>query len=60
MRRFLDRLYLVSGWLAAISMVLMTVLVVVQIVARLFNFQPQPMLASTGSEVERQAVKVEF
>jgi LemA protein len=30
------------------------------IVARLFNFPTQPMLASTTSEVERQAVKVGF
>ena len=30
------------------------------VVARLFNFQTQPMLASTGSEVERQAVQVRF
>ena len=30
------------------------------IVARLFNFPIQAMLASTGSEVERQAVKVTF
>ena len=30
------------------------------IVARLFSFSTQPMLASTTSEVERQPVKVEF
>jgi LemA protein len=30
------------------------------IVARLFNFLPQPMLASTTSETERQPVKVSF
>ena len=30
------------------------------IVARLFNFTPQSMLASTANEAERQAVKVSF
>jgi LemA protein len=30
------------------------------IVARLFNFQPLPMLASTSSDAERQPVKVMF
>lgn len=37
MRKFLDSLYLASGWLAAISIVAMTILIVSQIVGRLFN-----------------------
>lgn len=48
MRRFLDRLYLVSGWLAASSMVLMTILVVVQIVARLFNYVVPSVIQISG------------
>lgn len=48
MRRFLDRLYLVSGWLAAISMVLMTLLVVAQIAARLFNYVVPSVIQISG------------
>lgn len=37
MRKFLDGWYLISGWLAAASMVVMTVLVIAQIIGRLVN-----------------------
>ena len=48
MRRFLDRLYLVCGWLAAISMVLLTVLVVAQIVGRVVNVVVPSVIQISG------------
>jgi TRAP-type C4-dicarboxylate transport system permease small subunit len=48
MRRFLNNWYLVSGWLAAISMVLMTVLVVAQIVGRIVGVVVPSVIQISG------------